>query len=252
MAPKRYELSEKQWVRIGPLIAGKASDPGRTGVDNRLFVNAVLWVIRSGAHWHDLPERYGKYKTVHKRFTRWAKAGVWERIFEDLTSDPDNQYLMLDSTVVRAHQQAANGKGGPKNQALGRSRGGLTTKIHTLTDAEGRPLRFILTGGEAHDVTAAADLLEGQTASGVIADKAYDSNALREMIEEADIEAVIPSKRNRKIQIPHDAQAYKLRNRIERFFNKLKHFRRIATRYDRRAAYFLATIQLASSMIWMR
>jgi putative transposase len=119
MAPKRYELSEKQWGRIGPLIAGKASDPGRTGADNRLFVNAVLWVIRSGAHWHDLPERYGKYKTVHKRFTRWAKAGVWERIFDDLTSDPDNQYLMLDSTVVRAHQQAANGKGGQKIRLWG-------------------------------------------------------------------------------------------------------------------------------------
>ena len=119
MGIKRYELSEKQWARIAPLIAGKASDPGRTGADNRLFVNAVLWVIRSGAHWHDLPERYGKYKTVHKRFTRWAKAGVWERIFEDLTSDPDNQYLMLDSTVVRAHQQAANGKGGQKIRLWG-------------------------------------------------------------------------------------------------------------------------------------
>jgi transposase len=252
MAPKRYELSERQWVRIAPLIAGKASDPGRTGVDNRLFVNAVLWVIRSGAHWHDLPERYGKYKSVHKRFTRWAKAGVWERTFEALTSDPDNQYLMLDSTIVRAHQQAASGKRGGKNQALGRSRGGLTTKIHTLADAEGRPLRFILTGGEAHDVTTAADLLDGQTAGGVIADKAYDTNDLRQMIEEADTEVIIPSKRNRKIQIPHDAQAYKLRNRIERFFNKLKHFRRIATRYDRQSIYFLAAIHLASCMIWMR
>jgi putative transposase len=119
MAAKRYELSEKQWQRISPLIAGKTSDPGRTGADNRLFVNAVLWVIRSGAHWHDLPERYGKYKTVHKRFTRWAKVGVWERIFEDLTSDPDNQYLMLDSTAVRAHQQAANGKGGAKIRLWG-------------------------------------------------------------------------------------------------------------------------------------
>jgi transposase len=115
MAPKRYELSERQWVRIVPLIAGKASDPGRTGVDNRLVVNAVLWVIRSGAHGHDLPERYGKYKSVHKRFTRWAKAGLWERIFEALTSDPDNQYLMLDSTIVRAHQQAVSGKGGQKS-----------------------------------------------------------------------------------------------------------------------------------------
>ena len=119
MAAKRYELSDKQWVRISPLVAGKASDSGRTDADNRSFVNAVLWVIRSGAHWHDLPERYGKYKSVHKRFTRWAKAGVWERIFEDLTNDPDNQYLMLDSTVVRAHQQAASGKGGPKIRLWG-------------------------------------------------------------------------------------------------------------------------------------
>jgi len=82
-------------------------------------VNAVLWVIRSGAHWHDLPDRHGKYKTVHKRFTRWAKTGVWKRIFEDPTNDPDNQYLMLDSTVVRAHQQAVIGKGGPKIRLWG-------------------------------------------------------------------------------------------------------------------------------------
>ena len=115
-------------------------------------------------------------------------------------------------------------------------------------------MRFILTGGEAHDVTTAADLLDGQTAGGIIADKAYDTNALREMIEDAEIEVVIPSKRNRTIQIPrNDAQAHKLRNRIWRFFNKLKHFRRIATRNTHlRAIYFLAAVQLASSMIWMR
>jgi putative transposase len=109
----RYELSAGQWQRISDLLPGKASDPGRTGADNRLFVNAVLWVLRSGARWEDLPERYGKYKSVHKRFTRWAKAGVWEKVFDSLTADPDNQYLMLDSTLVRVHQQAAGGKGGP-------------------------------------------------------------------------------------------------------------------------------------------
>jgi len=109
---KRYELTDAQWQRISGLVRGKASDPGRSGSDNRQFVNGVLWVLRSGAHWHDLPERYGKWKTVHKRFTRWAKAGVWEGIFAELTRDPDNDYLMLDSTLVRAHQQAATGKGG--------------------------------------------------------------------------------------------------------------------------------------------
>jgi transposase len=235
---KRYELTEAQWCRIADMLPGKPGDPGRTGSDNRLFVNGVLWVLRSGADWQYLPDRYGKWKTVHKRFTRWAKAGIWEKIFASFTGDPDNQYLMLDSTIVRVHQQGATGKGGGQDQALGRSRGGLTTKIHTVTDAQGRPVRFILTAGQAADITSAPDLLAGLEAGGVIA--------------EAGAQAVIPSKRSRKILIPHDAIAYKLRNRIERFFNKLKHFRRIATRYDRRAVYFLAALHLASAMICMR
>lgn len=116
---KRYELSKRQWQRIAELVPGKAGDPGRTGADNYLFVNGVLWVLRSGARWHDLPPRYGKWKSVHKRFTRWAKAGVWEGIFTALTADPDNDYLMLDSTLVHAHQQAATGKGGTKIRLWG-------------------------------------------------------------------------------------------------------------------------------------
>ena len=116
---KRYEVTDAQWRRIEDFLPGKAGDPGRSGADNRLFVNGVLWVLRSGARWSDLPERYGKWKTVHKRFTRWAKAGVWERVFESLTGDPDNQYLMLDTTLVRAHQQAATGKGGTKIRLWG-------------------------------------------------------------------------------------------------------------------------------------
>ena len=135
---------------------------------------------------------------------------------------------------------------------MGRSRGGLTTKIHTVADAQGRPVRFILTAGEAADIKSAPDLLAGMAPGGVIADKAYDSNELRKLIAHAGAEAIIPSNRSRKIIIPHDAQAYRLRNRIERFFNKLKHFRRIATRYDRRACYFLAALHLASAIIWMR
>jgi len=119
MGISRYELSDGQWERIAPLLPGKASDPGRTGADNRLFLNGVLWVLRSGAHWRDLPERYGKWKSLHKRFTRWAKAGVWERVFASLIKDRDNQYLMLDSTLVRAHQQAATGKGGPATRLWG-------------------------------------------------------------------------------------------------------------------------------------
>src|SRR5580698_2243751 len=93
MAVKRYELSQAQWERIAPLLPGKPGDPGRTGADNRLFVNGGLWVLRSGAFWQHLPERYGKWKSVHARFTRWAKGGVWEKVFTELIRDRDNQYL---------------------------------------------------------------------------------------------------------------------------------------------------------------
>ena len=110
MSPSRYKLNDLQWEKIKDFLPGSKEDVGRTAADNRLFVNGVLWVLRSGARWHDLPERYGKYKSVHKRFMRWANSGVWERVFHALVSDKKNQYLMLDSTIVRAHQQAATGR----------------------------------------------------------------------------------------------------------------------------------------------
>ena len=116
---KRYELTAAQGKRLEPLLPGKLGDPGRTAADNRLFVNGVLWVLRSGAHWGDLPERYGKWKSVHQRFARWAKAGVWERVFEALIDDAENEYLMLDTTLVRAHQQAATGNGGTRARLWG-------------------------------------------------------------------------------------------------------------------------------------
>jgi transposase len=121
-----------------------------------------------------------------------------------------------------------------------------------LTDALGRPLRFLLSPGQVHDSRAALALLHGVTGGGVIADKAYDSNDIRRAIAEAGMRAVIPSNRSRKTLIPHDIEIYKTRNRIERCFNKLKHFRHFATRYDRRDIHFLAFIHLASAMLWLR
>ena len=120
-----------------------------------------------------------------------------------------------------------------------------------LADALGRPLRVIVTAGQVGDITQAPALLDGQTGAAVLADKAYDSKALRTIIADMGAEAVIPSNRSRKILIPHDATADKHRNRIERCFNKLKHFRRFATRYERRTIHFIGLIRLAASMIWM-
>lgn len=121
-----------------------------------------------------------------------------------------------------------------------------------LADALGRPLRVIVTAGQVGDITQAPVLLEGQAGDAVLADKAYDSNALRALIAGMGAEAVIPSNRTRKVVIPHDADLYKHRNRIERCFNRLKHFRRFATRYDRRTVHFTGFIHLAAAMIWLR
>lgn len=137
---------------------------------------------------------------------------------------------------------------GPKDQALGRSRGGLTAKIHTL----GRPLRFIVTAGQVGDATQTPALLEGRSGCAVLADKAYDSNVLRETITKILAEAVIPSNRSRKVFIPHDEAVYKHRNRIERCFNQMKHFRRFATRYDRRTIHFKGFVFIIATMTWLQ
>jgi transposase len=115
----RRELGDFDWRRIERLVPGKAGDKGRHGEDNRLFVDAVLWVARAGAPWRDLPPQLGNWNSVFQRFRRWAKKGVWERIFKALLENPDFEYLIIDSTIVRAHQHSAGAKGGAKTRRSG-------------------------------------------------------------------------------------------------------------------------------------
>ena len=111
---KRVVLSDEQWARIAPLLPGKEGDPGRSGRDNRLFVEAVLWIVRAGAPWRDLPEQFGKWGSVWQRFRRWAKKGVFERIFAAFSQDPDFEYALIDGTIVRVHRHGTGAKGGLK------------------------------------------------------------------------------------------------------------------------------------------
>ena len=110
----RRDLTDDQWQRMAFLVPGKKSDPGRTGSDTRLFVDAILWISRTGSPWRDLPEEFGPWYTVYTRFWRWSRKGVWESLFKALADDPDFEYLIIDSTIVRAHQHAAGARGGLK------------------------------------------------------------------------------------------------------------------------------------------
>ncbi len=109
---RRHELTDAQWKLIEPLLPGKEGDPGVTAADNRLFVNAVFWLAKTGAPWRDLPERFGNWNSVFQRYSRWCAKGVWWEIVEALGGDEDLEELMLDSTIVRAHQHAAGAKKG--------------------------------------------------------------------------------------------------------------------------------------------
>jgi putative transposase len=110
----RLMLPDHVWERMRPHLPGKPGDPGRTGVDNRLFVEAVLWMARTGGPWRDLLDIFGNWNSIFVRFSRWSKDGVWDRLFVAMADDPDFEYIMVDSTIVRAHQHAAGKKGGLK------------------------------------------------------------------------------------------------------------------------------------------
>ena len=142
-------------------------------------------------------------------------------------------------------------KRGASSEALGRSKGGLTTKIHLCTDQKGRPLRITLTGGNRNDCTQALPLIEGFNPSHVLADKGYDTRTIVDTIITMKAEPVIPPRKYRLEQRPYDKELYKRRNIIERTIGKLKHWRRLATRYDRKALYFKAFIQLAAITLWI-
>lgn len=181
-----------------------------------------------------------------------VKNGVWERVFQHLADEADNEYAMIDATIVRAHQHSAGAKGEPEAEAIGRSKGGLSTKIHATTDALGNPLSFHLTPGQACDLDGADKLLPDLVADTVLADKAYDADKrVIEPLQAQGKTAVVPPKRNRTTPREYDKELYKARHLIENFFAKLKQYRAIATRYDKRAVNFLGAIYLAASVIWL-
>ena len=209
----------------------------------------MIYRYGTGLPWRDLPERFGDWKNAHKRFSRWANNGVWQRLFEHLAAEPDNEYAMLDSTIVRAHQHRAGAPKKDDDQPIGRSKGGLSTKIHALVDALGNPLRFLLTPGQAHDLIGADALLPQMAAEGLIADKACDADErVLKPLASAGKSTVIPPRQNRTTPCQFDQALYHTRHQIENFFLTQTN-RGIATRYDKTARNFLAALHLAAATI---
>ncbi|KAA5602941.1 IS5 family transposase [Blastochloris sulfoviridis] len=249
---ERFVLTDAQWAKMEPHCLGKPTDPGRSGKDNRLFIEAVLWIVRTGSPWRDLPASFGNWNTVFKRYRDWVKADVFVRLFEACSEEPDMEYAMVDATIVKVHRHGQGAKGGPQSQAIGRSKGGLTTKILALTDALGNLVRFALLPGHRFDTVGVEPLIEGVSFGGLIADKAFDSNAIIADLDARGAKIVISQHPRRAKPIPIDDEVYKWRHLIENFFCKLKEFKRIAMRADKTDTSFTAMIYLAAAVIHSR
>ena len=249
----KYYIEAEKWEQIYRVLECRKDIRVRNKEKLRVFIEAIWYIVRSGCQWRLLPSTYGSWRAIHARFQRWSRKGVWQELFQSLQLDPDLEVTMIDSTIVRAHACSAGYyKGSQAQEALGRSKGGFTTKIHALVDALGNPLKFILTPGQRNDITQTQDLTKDITNTTVIADKGYDANYLIESLENQQCQAVIPPKKNRKNPRTYDTHIYKERHLIECFFSKIKHFRRIFSRFDKSAKIFLDFLNFVGSLIWLR
>jgi transposase len=205
---ERFVLTDAQWAKMEPHCLGKPGDPGWSGKNNRLFVEAVLWIARTGSPWRDLQAAFGHWSSVFTRLRDWAKADVWKRLFEAVSDDPTWNTPWSDATIVKIHRHGQGAKGGLK--AIGRSKGGMTTKILALTDALGNLVRFVLLPGQRFDTVGVPPRIEGLAFDALIADKAFDSNAIIAELDARGAKVVISQHPRRAKPLAIDEEMYKM------------------------------------------
>ena len=248
-AMHRHDISDHAWSLLAPLLPGRRGDWGGRAKDNRLFVNAIFWILRTGAPWRDLPPEYGGWKNTHRRFCRWRDKGTWEHVLANPMDMPDFEWLMIDSTYCKVHAHAAGAKDG--NQDMSRTKG--AQHLHLAVDAHGMPVRIIITAGSCSDIGQAFPLIQGIDARFVLADKAHSAHRFREQLKENDVQAVIPPiQRGNRSLIEYDKYLYKMRHIIGNTFLSLKQWRAVATRYAKRSSSFLAAVQVRCIALWCK
>lgn len=246
---KRLMLCDEHWSRLKRIMLEyEIYDKPNL----RKTVEGILFRMRTGIPWRDLPLYFGHWNSIYKQFNRWSQKDKLMKIFKALVKDPDLEWAFLDGTIVKAHQHGT-GASSDSPEGIGKSVAGNTTKIHMAVDGFGLPLDFIITGGQVHDSKVAPDLVSILPLSEyVIADRGYDKEELREQIREKGSIPMCPRKRNSKIgNDDMDWGLYKYRHLVENIFARLKQFRAIATRYDKLKRNYRSMVALACSFIWL-
>ena len=244
------ELNQAQYERIAPHLPVQR---GNVSLSNQQVLNAILYVAEHGCKWRGLPARFGNWHTIYTRMNRWSKNGVLDRVFEHLQREQivriKLEAVSMDSTIVKVHPDGTGAlkKNGP--QAIGRSRGGWTTKIHMVAADARTAITFSLSPGQAHDAPEGRKLLNrlGQQhdTPSLIMDRAYEGDETRQLALALGYEPVVPPLRTRVAPWEYDREMYKRRNEIERLFRRLKGFRRIFSRFEKLDTVFLGFIVFA-------
>ncbi|MEU1820251.1 IS5 family transposase [Streptomyces roseifaciens] len=290
----RGDLSDAEWARLKPHLPRNAGRGGRWK-SHRRVINGIFFRQRTGIPWRDLPSRFGKWKTVYDRHRLWSADGTWDRLLRAVQADADAEgridwtMVGVDSTSCRAHQHAAGARKCPPrvpgrrgrpaqhrdDEALGRSRGGLTSKIHLVSDGRRGPLAIVITPGQWGDAPQLIPILERirvpRPAGGhprtrpdhVSGDKAYSSRRNRRYLRRRQIKHTIPERKDQRANRRRrgsaggrppgfDQATYKRRNEVERTIHALKGFRAVASRFDQRAYVFHGTVTVAAMRLWLR
>lgn len=268
----RHVVTDREWNAIRVFLPKeRTGKPGRPWADHYRTLNGIYWILSTGAPWRDLPPEFGAWQTVYKRFRRWCEIGLWHRIWSKLVNlfrrndQLSFQVWMVDGSMVRAHHSSVGGSKNsstnPQENALGRSRGGFSSKLHIACDDQGIPLGIVVTPGQVNEPTVFHQLMKSvpfslRTCShrpeALAGDKAYVAGYIFQWLDRLQIGNVIPNRKNEHKNPDFCKATYRSRNVVERLIGRLKHFRRIATRYDKTPNSYLSMIYLAFIRIMLK
>lgn len=246
----RFILTDEMWAKLSPIMELNRIYDKR---ELRLTVEGILHRLRTGTIWRDLPREFGNWNKIYKRFNYWSRTGKLTLIFKTLSIDADFEWKFIDGSIVKAHQHSTGARHG-EERAIGKSVAGNTSKIHMVTDSSGNPIDFEITEGQVHDAVIAPELIERTPLSEyTVADKGYDAHHIRWLIKECGSIPIIPTKKNsRSKNKEYDLEIYRLRHQVENLFARLKHYRAIATRFDKLKRNYEATVMLACILLWLK
>ena len=215
------------------------------------MVTAMWYILRTGIPWRDLPKEFGPWSSVYTRFRRWCKSKLWSGMLAVLTEDAYGAIRCLDCTHIKVHQDGSNAADGRDSQAVGKTKGGLNTKLAVVVDALGRAVGLNLDAGNRHDLKVVTPILEKVAQCWAVADRGFAFGQFRKELMARGARPCIPPKQSDRIQCYYSQTLYAHRHVVENFFGRIKRLRRIATRYEKLAETFLGFVTFATIVDWL-